>query len=164
MQPLPEKPPDVRVIAIAAMAQNRAIGAGNALPWNLPEDLKFFRESTRGKTLLMGRKTYASIGRPLPGRRTLVLSRSVTPISGVEVINELGAITRLMPAGGELWICGGAEIYTLTLPWWDEVLITRVKRTVEGDAFFPKFEHLMILSEVVREARDFTIERHVVVG
>jgi dihydrofolate reductase len=164
MQALPEKPPGVRVVAIAAMAQNRAIGAGNALPWNLPEDLKFFRESTRGKTLLMGRKTYASIGRPLPGRRTLVLSRAANPIPGVEVIGDLGALARLLPDGGELWICGGAEIYALTLPWWDELLITRVKRSVEGDAFFPKFEHLMILSEIVREAREFTIERHVVVG
>jgi dihydrofolate reductase len=164
MSALPAKPADVRVVAIAAMAQNRAIGAGNALPWNLPEDLKFFKESTRGKTLLMGRKTYASIGRPLPYRRTLVLSRSATPIPGVEVIGGLDAIARLMPDGGELWICGGAEIYAQTLAWWDEVLLTRVKRTVEGDAFFPKFEHLMILSEVVREAREFTIERYVILG
>jgi len=152
------------VVAIAAMAENRAIGAANALPWNLPEDMKFFRESTRGKTLLMGRKTYASIGRPLPGRRTLVLSRSAAPIAGVEVIGSLDLISRLIPAGGELWICGGAEIYTQTLPWWDELLLTCVKRTVEGDAFFPKFEHLMTLSEVVHEAREFTIGRYVVVG
>jgi len=154
----------VRVVAIAAMAQNRAIGAGNTLPWNLPEDLKFFRESTRGKTLLMGRKTYASIGRPLPNRRTLVLSRSAVSIPGVEVIANLAAIGPLLPAGGELWICGGAEIYAQTLSWWDELFLTRVKRTVEGDAFFPTFEHLLILSDVVREARDFTIERYLAVA
>jgi dihydrofolate reductase len=156
------KPADVHVVAIAAMAENRVIGAGNALPWNLPEDLRFFRESTRGKTLLMGRKTYASIGRPLPGRRTLVLSRSAAPIPGVEIIGGLDSIAGLMPTGGELWICGGAEVYAQTLPWWDELLLTRVKRVVDGDALFPKFEHLMILSEVVRETREFTIGRFVV--
>lgn len=161
MSALPSKPADVRVVAIAAMAQNRAIGSGNTLPWNLPEDMKFFRESTRGKTLLMGRKTYASIGRPLPNRRTFVLSRSAMPITGVEVITGLGALAPLLPADSELWICGGAEVYALTLPWWDELLLTRVKRTVEGDAFFPKFEHLLILSEVVREAKEFTIDRYV---
>lgn len=160
MSALPPKPDNLEVVAIAAMAQNRAIGAGNKLPWSLPEDLKFFRESTRGKTLLMGRKTYESIGRPLPYRRTLVLSRSTTAIPEVEVIDSLARIPEVMPDGGELWVCGGAEIYTQTLPWWDEVLITRVKRTVEGDAFFPTFEHLFILSEVVREAREFTIERY----
>jgi dihydrofolate reductase len=164
MPVLPPKPQDVRVVAIAAMAENRAIGAGNSLPWHLPEDLKFFRESTRGKTLLMGRKTYASIGRPLPGRRTLVLSRSSAPIAGVEVMGDLATVAQALTAGGELWICGGAEIYALTQPWWDELLLTRVKRTVEGDAFFPKFEHLMTLSDVVREAKEFTIERYVAIG
>ena len=94
----------------------------------------------------------------------MVLSRAATPITGVEVITDLAALSGLLPDGGELWICGGAEIYALTLSWWDELLITRVKRTVAGDAFFPKFEHLMILSEVVREAREFTIERYVTVG
>ncbi len=157
----PPKPANLRVVAIAAMAENRAIGAGNALPWHLPEDLKFFRESTRGKTLLMGRKTYASIGRPLPNRRTLVLSRAAVAIEGVEVIHDLARLADVMPDGGEVWVCGGAEIYAQTLPWWDELFLTRVKRTVEGDAFFPTFEHLLILSDVVREAREFTIERHV---
>jgi dihydrofolate reductase len=164
MSALPAKPSGMHVVAIAAMAENRAIGAGNALPWNLPEDLKFFRESTRGKTLLMGRKTYAAIGRPLPGRRTLVLSRSSTPITGVEVINDLGALAKMPVVPEELWVCGGAEIYALTLPWWDELYLTRVKRTVEGDAFFPRFEHLLSLGDVVREAREFTIQRHVVVA
>jgi dihydrofolate reductase len=160
MHVLPEKPNGVRVVAIAAMAQNRAIGASNTLPWNLPEDLKFFRESTRRKTLLMGRKTYASIGRPLPNRRTFVLSRLATPIPGVEVITTLSALTQKLPIDSELWICGGAEIYALTLPWWDELFLTRVKRTVAGDAFFPAFEHRLILSDIVRETKDFTIERY----
>ena len=160
MTPLPPKPAGVRVIAIAAMAENRVIGAGNALPWHLPEDLKFFRESTRGKTLLMGRKTYASIGRPLPNRRTIVLSRSATPIPGVEVVTDLATLGGMLTSGSELWICGGAEIYALTLPWWDELLLTRVKRTVEGDAVFPRFEHRMILSDELRDTKDFSLVRY----
>jgi len=160
---MPPKPAGVRVVAIAAMAQDRAIGAGNALPWNLPEDMKWFRQSTRGKTLLMGRRTFESIGRPLPHRRTIVLTRAGAPIAGVEVCASLEALELMLRAQGasELWICGGAEIYALTLPWWDELLLTRVKRRVDGaDAFFPAFEHRLRLSEVVLETPELTIERH----
>ena len=157
---LPAKPPGVRVVAIAAMAKNRAIGSGNTLPWNLPEDMKWFRESTRGKTLLMGRKTFESIGRPLPHRRTIVLTRSSTPMAGVSVIDELAWLPAALAGATELWICGGAEIYALTLPWWDELLLTRVKRTVRGDAFFPKFESRFSLTEVILETPELRIERH----
>lgn len=157
------------------MAENRVIGRGNQLPWNVPEDLKWFRECTRGKTLLMGRKTYASIGRPLPLRRTLVLSRSAAPIAGVSVVADLTqAAASVLPvaaaagrppgegASPELWICGGAEIYTLTLPCWDELLLTRIKRTIQdGDAFFPPFEDRFEMEEVIRETADLRIERYV---
>lgn len=155
------KPAGVRVIAIAAMAENRVIGAANALPWNLPDDMKWFRQSTRGKTLLMGRKTFESIGRPLPHRRTIVLTRSAVPIPGAEVCHELGALAPLLRDVAELWVCGGAEVYTLTLPWWDELLLTRVKRHVDGDARFPAFESRMERREIVLETADLTIERHV---
>ena len=162
---LPRKPAGVRVIAIAAMAENRAIGSGNTLPWNLPDDMKWFRQSTRGKTLLMGRKTFESIGRPLPHRRTIVLTRTAATIPGVDVCAGLADLGPLLQAQGapELWVCGGAEIYALTLPWWDELLLTRVKRRVEGaDAFFPAFEFRMRQSEVVLDTSELTIERHVV--
>ncbi len=163
MSGLPQKPAGLRVVAIAAMAENRAIGNANTLPWNLPEDMKWFRESTRGKTLLMGRKTCESIGRALPGRRTLVLTRSATPIFGLELVNDLAAAARLAAEGGaeELWICGGAEVYAHTLPWWDELLLTRVKRAVEGDAFFPGFEQRLRLAGIVMETPEMRIERHV---
>jgi dihydrofolate reductase len=152
----------LRVVAIAAMAENRVIGRGNALPWNLPEDLKWFRECTRGKTLLMGRKTYASIGRPLPHRRTLVLSRSPVLIPGVSVVADLAGLPAETGNDSELWVCGGAEIYALTLHWWDELLLTRIKRTIhDGDAFFPSFEDRFELEEVIRETPDLRIERHV---
>jgi dihydrofolate reductase len=158
--PLPPKPPGVRIIAIAAMAKNRAIGSDNALPWNLPEDMKWFRESTRGKTLLMGRKTFAAIGRPLPHRRTIVLTRSSAPLDGVTMIDHLGWLPAAAQGASELWVCGGAEIYALTLPWWDELLLTRVKRSVKGDAFFPKFEDRFRLTDVILETPEMRIERH----
>lgn len=164
MAPVPNRPAGVRVIAIAAMAENRVIGRGNRLPWQLPEDLKWFREATLGKTLLMGRKTFASIGRPLPRRRTLVLTRSGA-IAGVETVCDLaelgGRLGDSTASNAELWICGGAEVYALTLPWWDELLLTRVKLAAEGDAFMPAFEERLRLVAVVRETPEFRIERYV---
>jgi dihydrofolate reductase len=147
-----------RLVAIVAMAENRVIGAGNKLPWHLPEDFKWFKQQTLGKTLLMGRKTYASIGRPLPGRTTLVLSRTAVPIAGVTMIRSLDEIVTVAPAATAIMICGGAEIYALTQARWQEVFVTRVKRTVEGgDAFFPVFEHLFPAPEIVRDTPEFTI-------
>jgi dihydrofolate reductase len=155
-----EKPAGVRVIAIAAMAENRVIGRGNELPWHLPDDMKWFRQSTLGKTLLMGRKTFASIGKPLPKRRTLVLSRSVDAIEGVDVVHDLSQSASILGETKELVVVGGTQVYELTRDWWDELLLTRVKRTVEGDAFFPKFEDRMQLVEVVSETDELRIERH----
>ncbi len=147
-----------RFVAIVAMAENRVIGAGNKLPWHLPEDFKWFKQQTLGKTLLMGRKTFESIGRPLPGRTTLVLSRSASPIPGIVVIRSLDEIAVVAPPTTEIIVCGGAEIYRLTQPRWQEVLVTRVKRVVsDGDAFFPEFEADFAAPEVVRETPEFTI-------
>lgn len=158
----PPKPPGLRVIAIVAMAENRAIGSGNALPWSLPEDMKWFRQSTRGKTLLMGRRTFESIGRPLPHRRTIVLTRTASETAGAVVCRNLRELESILGDDRELWICGGAEIYALTLPWWDELLLTRVKRRVDGDAFFPAFEHRMSRAEVIQDTPELVIERYVV--
>ena len=138
------------------MAENRVIGAGNRMPWNLPEDFKWFRQQTTGKTLLMGRKTHESIGRPLPKRRTLVLSRTSGPLDGVTVVRSLEEAEREAGDDG-LWICGGAEIYALTVDRWTEAFVTRVKRTVEGDAYFPEFESRFPVPVVVRDTDDFTI-------
>lgn len=157
---LPPKPAGLRVVAIAAMALNRAIGTANALPWSLPEDMKWFRQSTRGKTLLMGRKTFESIGRPLPHRRTLVLTRAAWSADGVETCGDLAHLAGRLGETRELWICGGAEIYALTLPWWDELLLTRVKREVPGDAFFPAFEARLVMEDVILETAELRIERH----
>jgi dihydrofolate reductase len=157
----PAKPAGLRVVAIAAMAENRVIGRGDELPWNLPDDMKWFSENTRGKTLLMGRKTFESIGKPLPKRRTVVLSRSADAIEGVDIIHDLSGLTSATGDLNELWVAGGMQVYELTKHWWDELLLTRVKRTVEGDAFFPRFEDRMQLVEVVRETDEMRIERYV---
>ncbi len=134
------------------------IGTGNKLPWHLPEDFKWFKQQTLGKTLLMGRKTFDSIGRPLPGRTTLVLSRNAVTIPGVTVVRSLEEIATAAPNAAEIMVCGGAEIYRLTQPLWQEVFVTRVKRTVaEGDAFFPEFEAAFAAPEVVRDTPEFTI-------
>jgi len=150
----------MKFIAIVAMAENRVIGAGNKLPWHLPDDFKWFKSQTTGKTLLMGRKTHESIGRPLPNRRTLVLSRTAGPMEGVTIVRSLEEAEREAADAGELWICGGAEIYVLTLDRWSEVFVTRVKRTVAGDATFPEFEDRFLPPEVIRDTPEFTILRY----
>lgn len=144
--------------AIAAMAENRVIGLRNALPWHLPEDFRWFKEATRGGTLLMGRRTYESIGRPLPGRTTVVLTRGEWRAAGVEVAASLDELrTRRMTE--PVFVCGGAEIYRQALPDCLELLLTRVEGAPEGDAWFPPFESLFDLQGIVREGVGFKVER-----
>ena len=104
--------------AIAAMSLNRVIGAGNRLPWHLPEDFRWFKRMTTGQVIVMGRKTFESIGRPLPHRTTVVLTRAGAPIPGVRVVADLGQLDAADPAfaGREIFICGGAQIYQQALP------------------------------------------------
>jgi dihydrofolate reductase len=123
--------------AIAAMAENRVIGNAGDIPWHLPEDFKWFKRKTMGGILVMGRKTYESIGRPLPGRDTFVLSRQPQEIPGVHSFTDLGVLDHF-ETDKTIWIAGGAEIYTQTLDQWAELYLTRVHRICEGDAFFPK--------------------------
>ena len=99
--------------AIAAMSLNRVIGAGNRIPWHLPEDFKWFKQMTTGQVIVMGRKTFESIGKPLPNRTTIVLTRSPEPIPGVRTLSDLGQLDPADPAlaGREIFICGGAQLY-----------------------------------------------------
>src|SRR5437773_7514061 len=145
--------------AIAAMSLNRVIGQGNKIPWHLPEDFKFFKQTTMGHILLMGRKTFESIGRPLPGRETIVLSRSGAAFPGVRTVTDLQQID-LQNEKRTVFICGGAQIYEQYLPLCSELYLTLVKRTVEGDAFFPPFEHLFTNSERISETPEFSITRY----
>jgi dihydrofolate reductase len=145
--------------AIAAMSLNRVIGAGNKIPWHLPEDFKWFKQMTIGHVIVMGRKTFESIGKPLPNRKTIVLTRSGGTIPGAETVSDLGQINPDNPAiaGRETFICGGAQIYEQALPMCSDLYLTLVKREVEGDSFFPRFEHLFELAEEIRDFPEFKI-------
>jgi len=121
------------------MSLNRVIGAGNKIPWHLPEDFKWFKQMTTGHVILMGRKTFESIGKPLPNRTTIVLSRSKFTAPGVQTINGLEELPALV-ASRQVFICGGAQIYEQILPLCSDLYLTLVKRVVDGDAFFPPFE------------------------
>lgn len=126
---------------IAAVAYNGVIGNEGQLPWNDPEDLRFFRNTTIDHTVVMGRKTFESIGFPLVRRRNIVLSRDVTlKIEGVEVYPtiELAMLTR--PDNEVIYVIGGGEIYKLAMPWADELIITWKKGEPKGDVFFPEVD------------------------
>jgi dihydrofolate reductase len=138
------------------MSQNRVIGRGHEIPWHLPEDFKFFKETTMGHVLVMGRKTFESIGRPLPGRETIVLSRSGFSHPGVQCVTSLEALPE-PTEDRRIFICGGAQIYFQALPWCGDLYLTRVKREVEGDALFPEFEEDFELMEELRDTPEFTI-------
>lgn len=125
--------------AVAAMAENRAIGKNHQIPWRLPEDFKWFKQLTTGHVLVMGRKTFQSIGRPLPNRETIVLSRSQFAYPGVRTISDLHEIDPSKESR-EIFICGGAEVYAEALPLCSDLYLTLVKRVIEGDTFFPPFE------------------------
>jgi dihydrofolate reductase len=130
------------ILGPVAVADNLIIGKGNDLPWNLPEDLQNFKKLTLGKTLVMGRKTYESIvarlGKPLPGRKNVVITRQkdYRVPEGVLVFNSLGSALEAL-AAEDVHIIGGAEIFKLALPLSDFMYITHVKGEYEGDAFFP---------------------------
>jgi dihydrofolate reductase len=142
--------------AIAAMSENRVIGHGNTIPWHLPEDFRWFKQTTMGHTLVMGRKTFESIGRPLPGRTTVVLSRSGFAHPQVRTVASLQEITpESFP--GEVFICGGAAVYAQALPYCSDLYLTLIKRAVDGDAFFPPFEDRFDLVEVVATKPGFDI-------
>lgn len=130
----------MRVTLIAALASNRVIGRGNQLPWRIPGDLPRFKQLTTGQTLVMGRKTFESIGRPLPGRATVVVTRNRDfAVPGVEVAHSLeDALARVKTE--EAFIAGGGEIYAQALPRADRLLLTEIDAPFEGDAFFPAFD------------------------
>ena len=150
--------------AIAALAENRVIGSGGKIPWRLPEDLKFFKEKTLGHTVVMGRKTWDSLGKPLPGRRNVVVSRKLPPgeksLPGAVVVPSLEAVEAL-PTQGEVWVIGGAEIYALALPRCAELYLTQVRGKPDGDTFFLLYENQFAAVETLRETPEFKIVRYV---
>lgn len=127
--------------AVVAYTQNRVIGIDNQLPWRLPDDLKFFKEQTLHKPILMGRKTFEAIGRLLPQRQTIILSRKPTyQVVGAEVISHLEQLQNVSLISKEVMVIGGGQIYRLCLPYCQKVLATEIKVTLQGDAFFPELK------------------------
>ena len=134
---------------ITAFDQQLLIGNGNALPWHIPEDLAYFKETTLNHIIVMGRKTYDSIGKPLPKRRNIVLSKNLQSIPGVEVMNEINTILELAKSS-QVFIIGGAEIYKLFLPYATTLHITHIDDTFSGDTYFPaiSWQEWQLQSEV----------------
>ncbi|HEY0289566.1 MAG TPA: dihydrofolate reductase [Pseudomonas sp.] len=132
---------------IAALAQNRVIGVDNSMPWHLPADFKYFKATTLGKPIIMGRKTWDSLGRPLPGRLNLVVTRQADlQLEGAEVFTSLDAAVERAEEWAdeqgvaEMMLIGGAQLYAQGLPQADRLYLTRVDLSPEGDAWFPEFD------------------------
>ncbi len=185
--------------AIAAMSLNRVIGCDNKIPWHLPEDFKWFKKLTTGNFVLMGRKTFESLGKPLPNRMNIVLTRAPRRLArdpafaeqfgpaqvgnwvarigraGYQLgFNQLtprdvllvGSVPRLLaaferhPPRREVFVIGGAQIYELLLPQCTDLFLSVVQREVEGDAFFPEFEHEFEFVEVPLKTPDFEVRHY----
>ncbi len=140
------------------MSLNRVIGRGGKIPWHLPADFRFFKQTTLGCVVLMGRKTFESLGRPLPGRTNVVLSRSGS-IAGVETIRSLADFDPARYAS-EVFVIGGAEVYAQLLPRCSELFLSVVLREVEGDALFPPFEELFEFAGVIEAHAEFEVRRY----
>jgi dihydrofolate reductase len=125
----------MKLAAVVAASDNDVIGADNAIPWHQPADLAHFRKLTMGKPILMGRRTYESIGRPLPGRRNIVLSRRGFSAPGVETVESIDEVLELAAGAEELMVIGGAAIFDLVMPLLDVIHLTRVHVTIPGDTF-----------------------------
>ena len=123
---------------VVAISENHVIGKDNKLLWYLPNDLKHFKEITTGHTIIMGRKTYESVGKPLPKRRNIIITRQDITIEGCEVVNSIEAALALCAGEEEVFIVGGAEIYKLAMPLTNRIYLTIVHKQFDGDSFFPE--------------------------
>lgn len=131
----------MKLAIIAALGRNRVIGKNGKLPWHLSEDLKRFKRLTTGHTVLMGRKTFESLGKPLPNRKNVVLSSK--PIPGVQSFTSLDAALKSLASDELVFVIGGGEVFKALLEKADEMFLTFVDGNFEGDTFFPPFEHLV---------------------
>jgi dihydrofolate reductase len=131
------------------MSSNRVIGREGKLPWHFPEDLKFFKRTTLGHPILMGRATFDSIGRPLPGRQNIVLSHTMAPREGVTVIRSVAELPQVCGEAETVFVIGGARVFEELLPQCAGLYLTFITQEFEGDVLLPPFEHLFRLKEVV---------------
>jgi len=129
------------IILIAAVAKNGVIGRDNALPWRLKADMHHFKQTTMGHPLLMGRKTWQSLGRPLPGRRNLVVTRNAAfQADGAEVFSSIESALAAVATAEQVFVIGGGELYRRMLPMADRLVLTQIQADIDGDTCFPPFE------------------------
>lgn len=151
-----------RLKAVVAMASNRIIGKDGDLPWRLSEDLKWFKKMTLGFPIVMGRKTMESLGRPLPKRRNIVISRNLESVAeGFELVRSCREAVALLACEEQASIIGGAQIYGEMIPLCDEVLLSYVFHPYEGDTILPEFEEDFEMVEVIYRDEDFELRRYV---
>ena len=146
-----------RYTGIVAMDERRAIGLLNRIPWRLKEDLQLFKSITMGHPILMGRKTWESLGRPLPGRQSIVLTRNAGyRAEGAQVIRELAELEELELMHPEVMVIGGAQIYAALLPHLGKLYVSEVHGEHAADTFFPPFEHLFPRKTELARYADFS--------
>lgn len=152
----------INMQAIVAIANQRIIGYQGKIPWHLPEDFKWFKQTTMGGSLIMGRKTFESIGKALPGRTTIILTRNTLRLHDPN-IKQYHSVEELLEKEKDnqsLWVCGGEEVYKQLLPYCTSLYITSVKQPVAaGDTYFPDFESNFAKGEVLLETPDFIVEK-----
>lgn len=144
----------MKISIIAALSENRLIGLNNRLPWHIPEDLKWFKKTTMGHPVIMGRKTFESLQRPFPGRKNIVLSTRINyKASGAFVCRSIDEAIKILKDGDEkeIFIIGGGQVFKKTLPRADRIYITIIHKEIEGDTFFPVIPEDMF-KKVFREA------------
>lgn len=143
---------------IAAIGKNRELGKNNSMMWDLPGDMRFFRTTTQGSAVIMGRKTYESIGRPLPKRENIVISRNVgLKIEGVKVVSSLK--DAISAARGDAFIIGGASVYAAAIPIADELILTEIDMEYPGaDVFFPEFDSELYERRTIADGKDGEIK------
>jgi dihydrofolate reductase len=147
-----------RFRAIAAIAENGTIGLNNKIPWHIPEELKFFRNMTSGATVLFGRKTFESIGKVLPNRKNVILSRSNIVIPGGIVVHSMEELLNL---AGDVWVCGGGSIYKLLLPACRELYLSTIRGNYDGDAVFPEYESMFDKEHTLFDGEQFYVTKFV---
>ena len=148
----------MKLYAVVAMDPNRLIGAGGQLPWHLPEDLKVFKRITMGSPIIMGRTTYESIGRPLPGRRNIVVSRTWDQApDGIDHAKSVDDALSLVADNEVAYVIGGTQLYAAMLPHCDGLYISHVHQAYEGDTHFPAFDEQFERDEVIEQFETFDL-------
>ena len=142
------------ITLLAALTRDRVIAHRGKIPWNLPEDLAQFKRITTGHCVLMGRRTYEAFGKPLPGRRNVVLAHA--PIAGVETYSSLESAFDVLQKEKEVFVIGGGEVYNQVIGHADRLRLTLVQGEFEGDVFFPPYEHLIGTAFTLRNRQKFT--------